>query len=437
MPRKTTLVLFLITLILAFLGCAGTMQSRGKTYLKQGKYEEAIKSFLIILQKNQAAAGVWRDLGIAYYKKGEYEKAQTALERAYQLKPEDGSTIFYLGATHEKKQEYREAISYYRQYAQLSRFSKMRSKIEARLEWLTRELVRQEVRQSLANEANLDVRKIPENSIAVLYFQNLGGNPDLDPLQKGLTDMLITDLSQVKKLSVVERVKLQKLLEEIGLGMSGIVDERTAPRLGKLLGASKLIKGSFLDLDQENIRIDAGMVKTASGEYQTADNISGDLEQFFRLEKELVFNIIDEMGITLSEEERQAILVIPTESLLAFLAYSKGLDYEDRGDFSQAHALYQQAVSIDPGFNMAKNKMEQTEQIESASSDLSAIEPQTATESEAATELDTRARLESSMTKIDAGFIPSIDSREAVVEQSNTTTFGSGVPVEIRVKIPR
>ena len=59
------------------------------------------------------------------------------------------------------------------------------------------------------------------NTVAVLYFLDRTGKPDLDPLQKGLTVMLITDLSKVKSLTVVERVRLQAVAEELKLGVSG------------------------------------------------------------------------------------------------------------------------------------------------------------------------------------------------------------------------
>jgi curli biogenesis system outer membrane secretion channel CsgG len=59
--------------------------------------------------------------------------------------------------------------------------------------------------------------------------------------------MLITDLSEVKGLQIVERIKLQALVEEMGLGASGLVEANTAPRVGKLLGAQWLIGGDILD----------------------------------------------------------------------------------------------------------------------------------------------------------------------------------------------
>jgi TolB-like protein len=297
-------------------------------------------------------------------------------------------------------------------------------------------MMEQEAKQALANESAIDVSEIPDRSVAVLYFQNLGSSENLTPLQKGIADMLITDLSQVKELKVVERVKMQKLLEEMGLGQSGLVDASTAPRFGRLLGAGKMVNGSFVDLDQNNIRIDAGMIDTKSSEVQRGKEVTGELERFFRLEKNLALNIIDDMGITLSEEERKAILFIPTESMLAFLAYSKGLDYEDRGMYDQAEAQYQKAVQIDPNFTRARQKSETVTNLEDGNFELSAIE-ETMTSTQTVEAIDTRSRLESVATNIDRNFVPNIENREPVPEQTNSTTFGSGVPVEIEITIPR
>src|SRR5688572_24780539 len=57
-------------------------------------------------------------------------------------------------------------------------------------------------------------------TVAVLYFDNNSADPQYDVLQKGLADMLVTDLSQVESLQVVEREKLQQLVDELKLQRS-------------------------------------------------------------------------------------------------------------------------------------------------------------------------------------------------------------------------
>jgi TolB-like protein len=205
---------------------------------------------------------------------------------------------------------------------------------------------------------------LPENSVAVLNFRNLGGNPGFDPLAKGLADMVITDLSQVKTLTVIERSRMQVLLEEMGLGQTGLVEEQTAPRVGQLLGVKKVLQGGFLDLAGGGLRLDANLSDVTEKISQPLAAISGEIARFFRLEKNLVFKVIDELGLTLTDAEERAILTIPTENLLAFLAYSRGLDARDRGDFAKAREEFQQAVKIDPQFAAAKTQLEETTSLQ-------------------------------------------------------------------------
>jgi len=59
------------------------------------------------------------------------------------------------------------------------------------------------------------------------------------------------------------------------------------------------------------------------------------------------------MGITLTKAERDAIEEVPTENLMAFLAYARGLDLEDRGRAQEAREAYRQAVDLDSDFREA------------------------------------------------------------------------------------
>jgi len=193
-------------------------------------------------------------------------------------------------------------------------------------------------------------------------------------------------------LKVVERVRLQELVQEMNLGETDIVDQKTAPRLGKLLGASRLVKGSFFNLTNEKLNIDVFVTKARTGEIEASTNISGNIKDFFRLEKELVFKIIDEMKIKLSEEEREAILEIPTEDFFAFLQYSRGLDFEDKGQFTQAYEAYSQAAVSDPNFSQAKTSASSAKKSEQIVGETSASgEQQQSTEKSASNQQQTSA----------------------------------------------
>jgi len=226
-----------------------------------------------------------------------------------------------------------------------------------------REQIRREVQAAIQQEESLTVDKIPENTIAVSYFANVTGSEEFDVLRKGLADMIITDLSQVNALKVLERTRMQALIDELKLGESGLIDKSTAPRAGRLLGARRMVNGALATPQMDTFRIDALATDIVINQTDAQADVTGARNRFFLMEKELVFGILDDLDVTLTQEERDAIQKLPTESFLAFLAYCRGLDYEDRGMYREAAEAYQEAVKIDPNFSKAKKKSEETEVI--------------------------------------------------------------------------
>lgn len=342
------LLLFLLS------SCGPALSDITISLIEDGRNDEAIARMrrAIVLEPHHAT--YHRLLGIALYNKKEYEEAKQTFEKVLKLDDEDDQAAYYLAASYEALKDFNRAIQYYRLYNELTFFGDYKELVEARIKILYRQQMQIEAQRALQMEKQLDVSSIPANTIAILYFENKGQKAELNPLQKGLAEMIITDLSKVKSLKVVERVRLQKLVEEMNLAESDLVDQKTAPRLGKLLGANKLVKGSFFELQADKVNIDAFVTHTKTGKIDISTNIAGNMKEFFRLEKELVFKILDEMKIKISAEEREAILEIPTENFFAFLQYSRGLELEDRGLYTQAFEAYSAAAQADPNFNQAK-----------------------------------------------------------------------------------
>ncbi|NNE07327.1 MAG: hypothetical protein HKN20_02070, partial [Gemmatimonadetes bacterium] len=83
---------------------------------------------------------------------------------------------------------------------------------------------------------------------------------------------------------------------------------------------------------------------------------------------ELVVQTADALAIDLTDKERREILSLPpaTKSLAAFLAFGKGIDLEDRGMIADANEAFAEAVRLDPGFQLVRDRVAIT-QIGSAS----------------------------------------------------------------------
>jgi len=111
---------------------------------------------------------------------------------------------------------------------------------------------------------------------------------DLDDLSPGvgrtnygelLSNQVIEVFKSKGKYSVVERMRLLRVLEELRLGSSSLVDDSTRLRVGKLIGAQRMVFGGYLIIGDQ-MRIDLRMVDVESGRVVKAvqkTSLSGDL----------------------------------------------------------------------------------------------------------------------------------------------------------------
>ncbi|MBN1780955.1 hypothetical protein JW948_07525 [bacterium] len=455
---KKCAFLFILISLWFVSGCAPSHYTLGKQYLEAEEYESAMAEFELARQNDPDDPELLRDIGIVHYSQLDFDKATNYLLQAFLQDSTDGRTLFYLGTAFEITKKYDMARDIYRRYIDVDPGADIRSCIEGRLEKLIRLEMQESARTALLNESGLDVNAVSDSAVAVLYFQNAGRNPELDPIQKGLADMIITDLSKVRQLTVVERLRLQKLFEEMGLGMTGLVDDKTAPRVGRLLGVSRLVKGTFMDLSGDRLRIDAGTIAVKTAGRLTMTKEEGRLEDLFKMEKNLVFSLLDRMHVTLSREERDAIEILETENILAFMAYCNALDYEDRGMIEQSAEFYREALQLDPGFKKAQEHLEIAENLTASAMTAPEFEQQLAAgrdEPETA-ETGTGAGTEShepgtaiaetpvsavmdqinhTGAVLDQGFLPGLDSRKPTQEQGQPI-FGGSASFEIVVPLP-
>lgn len=443
----------LLLMVMFVLGCATTPLKKGIQQTEQQDYETAITTFELLLEEDKAdSAKVMTELGITYFKMKEMNQAFPLLLKSFLKDTSNTRTLFYLALIYEMQDKYPYALDMYKRYHELAKSKSQKKRIQGRMLAITHKKLQKEIKATLAQESKLITSNLKDNSIAVFYFINTGKNEKLNPLQKGLADMLITDLSKVNQLNVVERVRMQALMDEMKLSMSGLTETKTSPRIGKLLGASKIIRGTYLDIGDKKFRMDAGLLNIKKVKSIKTTSVQGEFLKIFELEKKLVFKVIDEMNIKLSQAERDAIKIIPTENLLAFMAYSEGLDYEDKGMFDKATEFYHQAIQRDPNFKHAQQNLTKVQNISAASSDIAEfetlviknVEIETSTKEESTMAEKPSASSDEDLTShmIHVGevmtqtFLPGVESREAVQEQ-NTSSFGGGTIIQLVIPIPQ
>jgi len=294
-------------------------------------------------------------LARAYYAVQHYADARGALQVVLVAQPGNTSARAYLGLTYEGLEQYDSARAVYTRLLadQPPPSRAVRRLLDGRLALLTRKELQQRARFAIARESLL-VRTPPDsNTIAVMPFRYTGADSSLRPLERGLAALVVTDLSRVRRLRLVEREQLQVLLDELQLAASGRVDPATGARSGRLVGASEVVEGQFSEVPTANFRVDASVVRASDAVIAATGSGSDKLLALFDIEKTVVFQLLDKLAITLTPGERSAISERPTRDIQAFLLYSLGLEARDRGDFVGASQAFQAAAKRDPGFSAA------------------------------------------------------------------------------------
>jgi len=197
-------------------------------------------------------------------------------------------------------------------------------------------------------------------TVAILYFTNgaLTDNASYAPLSKGMAEMLITELSQNSAVRVVERDRLQSLIEEQNLQNSDRVDKETAVKLGKTLGARHLLMGTFVIDPKKNMRIDVRAVNTETSAIEYTESVTGTADNLLQLVIQLGSKV--NAGLKLPALKTASASTPAAKSpnqFKAIMAMSQALEAEDRKNPAQAATLYKQAIALNPDFDRAKVRL--------------------------------------------------------------------------------
>lgn len=362
-----------------------------------------------------------RDIGVIYFQEKQYALAKERLARSYAQVADDPRTMFYYGMTLEYLNDTTGALAVYINYTELSPLSQFKKLIEARFRTLTQAVVKSQVRAALAAEATLGFDSLARTAVAVFPLKYQGSDPKYQVLGKGLAEMILVDLAQVRSLNVIERIRIEAVMNELKFAQSDKVDKGTAPRVGKLLSAGNVVTGTF-NVFGWNLRMDVAAWDIVGKKFPELKTESDELDKLFKIQKQIVFKILADLGITPTPEEQQAIMRTPTRNVLAFMSYCLGLRSEDAFDFKAARVYYNQASGLDPSFDLAKTKAATAEGMvlaggpkENALNAAEAIDPTLKPKKKGRLNLLTQ-RLSNLESNLGAPFRPGQDDRKPAEE---------------------
>jgi tetratricopeptide (TPR) repeat protein len=345
----SAMLLFVFFAALALSGCETMKIIRIEVMLNREKYDDAILLLEDYMSKNPNAVKEGSQLGFAYLKTGRMDEAIATLEKVISIQPGEPNAVLYLGLAYLNKANYSKAIDVWQGFK-----DKKRPLVEAEIKRLTT-LIRiadsqRFAKKAIENEKKMHTVKVDESTIAVCYYKDLSKNKELQGFQKGLAAMVISDLSKIKSLKVVERLRMQALLQEMKLGQTGIVDPITAPRIGRLAGAENLVVGTL----SGDILVTTTLASTNAGKIKGSTTATIAKSAFFEIPKKIVLDTAQILGIQLTAQEKTIIGAPQTKSYAAVIHYGLAIDALDAGHWKKAKNLFAQALMEDPQFELAK-----------------------------------------------------------------------------------
>ena len=319
------------------------------------------------VQRRPTDGNLLTRLGVGYYGQKNWDRARDAFKSAVAVDANNYRAMVYLGLTYEELGALDSARATYGAARSKARGNRQRTELDNRLQLLTHKELQAAARLALAQESTLSQQAPQSNTIAVFPFRYLGTNEEMKPLERGIAQLVVADLGKVSSLKLLEREQVQALVDEMKLAESGRVDPATGARSGRILRAQNVVQGSIQETGNDGVQLDANAVNSTTAAVSATGSAEGEMDKILDSQKEVVFELLDRLGVQITPAERQALEERPTRDLQAFLLYSRGLTAEDNGDFGSAANLFGQAAARDPSFRDAGGRAASSAAAASAS----------------------------------------------------------------------
>jgi serine/threonine protein kinase/tetratricopeptide (TPR) repeat protein len=195
-------------------------------------------------------------------------------------------------------------------------------------------------------------------SIAVLYFSNLSQDQSLNWLNNGLTDMLTTNLAQVKGLDVLSTERVLGAVQRASKDGKSM-DPAQAQNVARDAGADAYITGALLKIGPTQLRLDVRAQDTSTGQILFSDKLEGqDVQSIFGMVDRLTASIAGSfLPASALPQKAPEIEQASTSNVEAYRHYQLGIDYGRRYLTSDAVRELEEAVRLDPQFALAELRL--------------------------------------------------------------------------------
>jgi tetratricopeptide (TPR) repeat protein len=198
-----------------------------------------------------------------------------------------------------------------------------------------------------------------ENSLAIMYFENMVDSGDKERLGEIVTNLLITGLSESQYLNVVSSQRLYDILKLLGKEGLKVIDKSVASQVATKAGAKWMLLGNILQVDPQVI-LTSQLVEVESGRVQASERITGEPgEKIFSMVDKLTIEVRKDLSLPAQaqKEETPKVADATTHSPEAYRYYLEGMNYSYKYYFTEAAKSFMKALECDSTFAMAYHRM--------------------------------------------------------------------------------
>jgi len=191
-----------------------------------------------------------------------------------------------------------------------------------------------------------------QNTLAVMYFENIPDPEDKDHTGEMLANLLITSLSQNPGLEVISRERLYDIQKELGQAESKSITPSLATRIAERIGVKTMLLGSVLQ-DKPSLTVTSRLIDVKSGKILSSHRLAGfSNERMFSLVDSLATLVRSGLNVAQAAEARP-VAQVTTSSPEAYRSYLEGVELSNKFYPVEARAAFKKAVELDSNFAMA------------------------------------------------------------------------------------
>ena len=183
-----------------------------------------------------------------------------------------------------------------------------------------------------------------QNSIAVLRFVIIG-DPKYRYISDGISEELLHRFSKLTKMFVASRTITW-----------GLPDQPDLQTIRERLRVRYVLEGSVRS-NGDQLRVTAQLIDTETGFHRWSESYDREVEDLFDIEDEVAVEVVNAVGVELSEEAKTQLVKRPTESIDAYILYLRGLESlrrpREEDTLAKSEGLFNEALDVDSRFVLA------------------------------------------------------------------------------------